>query len=114
MAKGNPNPSPATRFGSKNGNPINLGGKTVKQREAEYRAAENAAIIRDIAISGMLEALSAEPDAVKRGELARSMINSDSLRLFKDSEDRAHGTPKQSVDMNQNVTGNVTFKTVYE
>lgn len=104
MAKGNPNPSPATRFTS-SGNPA---GKTKEQRQAESRAAEIAAQLR-------LAALIRLQEKVESGELdATATISSDVLRLFKDSEDRAHGTPKQSVDMNQNVTGNVTFKTVYE
>lgn len=36
------------------------------------------------------------------------------LRLFKDSEDRAHGTPRQSVEHSgQGENGEIIFKTVY-
>jgi hypothetical protein len=36
------------------------------------------------------------------------------MRLFKDSEDRAHGTPRQSVEHSgQGENGEIIFKTVY-
>lgn len=89
---GNPNPSPETRFKPGDEWAGNGKGKTSAHRLAEVRAAENAAVIRDKALSEMLEKIAA-------GEItALEAINSDNLRLFKDSEDRAHGTPKQSVD----------------
>lgn len=88
MAKGNPNPSPATRFTS-SGNPM---GKTSAQRQAEVKAAEIAANVRLAALIRMQE-------KIDGGELdALDAVTSDNLRLFKDSEDRAHGTPKQSVE----------------
>lgn len=90
MAKGNPNPSPATRFkAGKSGNPS---GKSTKHQKAEHRAAEISAILRAAALSSLQE-------KVEAGEIsALDAINSDMLRLFRDSEDRAHGTPKQSVE----------------
>jgi hypothetical protein len=92
MARGNPNPSPDTRFGAENGNPNNLGGKTKEQRESEYKSAEMSAQIREAALSVMLE-------KVKSGDFdLEELITPANLKLFKDSEDRAHGTPKQSVD----------------
>lgn len=90
MPKGNPNPSPETRFGAENGNPINLGGKTAEQKEAEYKAAEIAAILR-------AEALTVMQEKVESGEIdILDLIDGNNLKLFKDSEDRAHGTPKQT------------------
>ncbi len=88
MAKGNPNPSPETRFTS-SGNPA---GKTSAQRQAEVQAAEISAQLRLRALIRMQEKLDS-------GELdAADVITSDNLRLFKDSEDRAHGTPKAAID----------------
>lgn len=88
----NPNPSPDTRFGAENGNPNNLGGKTKEQRESEYQAAAISAQLREHALSVMLE-------KVKSGDMdLEELITPANLKLFKDSEDRAHGTPKQAVD----------------
>lgn len=93
MPKGNPNPSPSTRFGAENGNPINLAGKTKEQREAEYEASEIAAKLR-------LKALSVMLDKVESGEMdPLEIVEPNALRLFKDSEDRAHGTPKQTSEI---------------
>lgn len=89
----NPNPSPETRFEpGKSGNP---GGKSKELKRLEMEAAEMAAKIRHAALSSMMEKLAKaseapEPDA----EAAIKLITADTLRLFKDSEDRAHGTPK--------------------
>jgi hypothetical protein len=84
----NPNPSPETRFTS-SGNPA---GKTAAQRKAEVQAAEISAQMRLRALIRMQEKLDA-------GEMdATEVITSDTLRLFKDSEDRAHGTPKATVE----------------
>lgn len=87
----NPNPSPETRFKPGDEWAGNGKGKTSEQRKAEARAAEVAALIRSKALSEMLEKIEA-------GEItATDLITSDNLRLFKDSEDRAHGTPKQAI-----------------
>ena len=84
----NPNPSPETRFTS-SGNPA---GKTAKQRQDEVKASEIAASLR-------LRALIRMQERLDNGEIeADEIVNSDALRLFKDSEDRAHGTPRQSVE----------------
>lgn len=42
------------------------------------------------------------------------LLDGDVLRLFKDSEDRAHGTPKQSVEHGGEGGGPIVFKTIYE
>ena len=101
----NPNPSPETRFTS-SGNPA---GKTAAQRKAEVQAAEIAAQLRLKALIRMQESVDAgEMDAM---ELAKDGF----LRLMKDSEDRAHGTPKATVaGAGENGEHTVLFKTVYE
>lgn len=86
----NPNPSPATRFGAPNGNRSN-GGKTAEQKRAEYAAAEKAALIREKMISSIMEKIEGGGDPLE-------FIDPATLKLLKDSEDRAHGTPQQSVD----------------
>lgn len=89
---GNPNPSPETRFkaGAEwTGSP---GGKTSEQRRMEIEAAEMSAKIRHAQLSTMLERLSNGLDPLE-------LLNGDALRLFKDSEDRAHGTPKATTEM---------------
>lgn len=86
----NPNPSPSTRFGASNGNKPN-GGKTKAQKAAEYAAAEKAALIGDKMVSSIMEKLSAGQDAL-------DFIEPATLKLLKDLQDRAHGTPKQAID----------------
>lgn len=98
--RGNPNPSPATRF--KPGQSGNPSGKSAAHQKAEHRAAEISAILRAAALSSLQE-------KVKSGEIsALDAISGDMLRLFRDSEDRAHGTPKQSVDLDASVRGVVS------
>lgn len=86
----NPNPSPETRFGAERGNEPK-GGKTSEQRRAEYQAAEHAAFIREKMLSVIKEKIDAGEDPLQ-------FIDPATLKLFKDSEDRAHGTPRQAVD----------------
>ena len=85
----NPNPSPATRF--KPGQTPNPLGKTSAQRKLEVEAGEMAARLRHMMLSRMME-------TVETNNAALDFITADHLRLLKDSEDRAHGTPKQSID----------------
>lgn len=89
---GNPNPSPETRF--QPGNPG--GGKTSEQKRLEYEAAEMSAKARHKLLSVITEKL----DALTSDEVSdlTKIMSADMLRLFKDSEDRAHGTAKQSVE----------------
>lgn len=86
----NPNPSPETRF--KPGETPNPLGKTSEQRKAEVKAAEIAAQLRLAILSRMKE-------RIERGDDVEALLTSDALRLFKDSEDRAHGTPKASTEL---------------
>jgi hypothetical protein len=86
----NPNPSPETRF--QPGNNANPGGKTKEHKRLEMEAAEMAAKLRHALLSAMTEKLS-------NGADVEQLLTSDALRLFKDSEDRAHGTPKASTEL---------------
>ena len=99
----------ATRF--KKGGVGNAKGKTSEQKKQEYRNAEAATRLR----GRMLEALEREleeadelalvaimannPDAVKKVDAAKLMINANVLKLLKDTEDRGLGTPVQSVNV---------------
>lgn len=87
---GNPNPSHDTRFGGKRGNKPN-GGKTSAQKKAEYDAAEKAALIGDKMVSSIMDKLSAGTDAL-------DFIDQATLKLLKDVQDRAHGTPSQDIN----------------
>lgn len=101
----NPNPSPETRFQpGQSGNP---GGKTQEHKRLEMEAAEMAAKLRHAMLSSMQEKLA-------RGADALELVSGDALRLFKDSEDRAHGTPKAISEITGEGGGPVVFKTVYE
>lgn len=88
MAKGNPNPSLETRF--KPGNPG--GGKTSEQKRLEYEAAEMSARIRHHALTVIAENMQMGLPPIE------GMTAADILRLMRDSEDRAHGTPKQAIE----------------
>lgn len=93
MPRGNPNPSPSTRFGAPGGP---LPGKTSEQREAEIRNAWIATEAR----TKVLQRLNARLDdpAVIDAIIDRININA----LLKDSEDRGLGAPKASVDVTTN------------
>jgi hypothetical protein len=88
----NPNPSPATRF--KPGH--DLGGKTSEQRKLDYKTAEIAAKARNRLVSIIGKVLD---DPELEDAAALKMISTDVLRLLKDSEDRAHGTPKATTEV---------------
>lgn len=90
MARGNPNPSPATRF--KPGNSGNTHGKTSAQVKKERAAAIAAADLRAAMISAMQE-------RIREGVNPLDLLTPEALRLFKDSEDRAFGTAKQSTEV---------------
>lgn len=70
----------------------NPGGKTKAQRAAEVRAAEDSAVLRAMMTKALLE-------KVKAGDDISEFIDPATLKLFKDSEDRAHGTPKTTTEM---------------
>lgn len=92
----NPNPSPETRFqAGQSGNP---GGKTAEHVRLERESAEMAARLRHAMLSSMQEKLSKITEGEEPSPDALNLLSADALRLFKDSEDRAHGTPRQSVE----------------
>jgi hypothetical protein len=99
----NPNPSPETRF--KPGQSGNPGGKTEGQRAAEIDAARISAEMRLSILSSLQEKLTS-------GEIkVEDLLDAATLKLFKDSEDRAHGTPKQAVDHTSS-DGSMSPKTI--
>lgn len=95
--KGNPNPSPETRFGA--GGNANPAGKTSAQRQAEYRknelSAQAGAMAAQIQVQ-MLEALQQHVSANPAAALAA--IATDPLKLIKDAMDREFGTAVQKID----------------
>jgi len=90
--KGNPNPSPATRFGA--GNKANPNGKTSEQKRLEYANAEAAMRIRE----RILRAAEARLVECSTDEVLDQFVEAAMLKLIKDSEDRGLGAPVQQVD----------------
>lgn len=89
----NPDPSPETRW--KPGQSGNPGGKTSAHRRAEIRAAELAAKVQLELVEALHNVLlKADGDEAKIGA-----IRADVLKLIKDAQDRAFGTPKASIDL---------------
>jgi hypothetical protein len=86
--KGNPNPSPETRFTV--GKRANPNGKTSAQKKAEMQAGEIAAQIQ-----AKLLAHLAEQDPAT---MAESLSGSDLMKLIKDAMDRQFGTATQKVE----------------
>ena len=102
----NPNPSPETRFGAKNGNPINHSGKSSAQQKAEHKSSV-------IASELMLAALSSLQEKLESGEMpAEELISAEILRYIKEAQDRAHGTPKATSDVN--MSGELILQTIIE
>ena len=84
----NPNPSPETRF--KAGVSGNPGGKTGEQLRIDREAADLAAQLRHKMLSTLAGKLEDGADPL-------DFLDTNALKLFKDSEDRAHGTPKATL-----------------
>ena len=102
MSNHNPDMSGLKPF--KKGQSGNPGGKTSAHRKAEVEAAELAAFVsRDLvaAVANVIRA--ADNDAEKLEQL-----RSDTLALLRDVQNRAHGTPKQTIE--QDVTQRTTPK----
>jgi hypothetical protein len=85
----NPNPSPETRF--KPGQSGNPSGKSAEQARRDEETANLASIFRHRLLSRVQEKLADGADPLE-------LLSADVIRVVKDSEDRAHGTPKQSVE----------------
>jgi hypothetical protein len=104
------NPSPDTSGlkpfqPGQSGNP---GGKSAETIRLEREAADIALRMR----LKWLKALEAQAEA--GDEAALGLLSSEALNLAKQSEDRAHGTPRQSVEHSgQGENGEIIFKTVY-
>ena len=98
MPKGNPNPSPETRF--KKGVSGNPSGRSKIEMKAMHKAAQISALMREAALSSL-------QDKVNKGEDPLDFIDANILKLFKDSEDRMHGTPIATVD-NKSSDGSMT------
>ncbi|MBL4766515.1 MAG: hypothetical protein JKY94_02170 [Rhodobacteraceae bacterium] len=94
----NPNPSPDTRF--KAGESANPGGKTPEQKKIENEAALMSAKLRHKMLSSMMETLENIPEGEEDAPDAMVFLNNKSLKLFKDSEDRCHGSPVQPHEHN--------------
>lgn len=75
----------------------NPGGKTAEQRKLEVEAAEMAARLRHRMLSALMETVEVGDEV--NAAAALEAIKADVLRLIKDSEDRAHGTPKATTEM---------------
>jgi len=90
----------------------NPGGKTSEQRKAEIRAGEIAAKMRLAMLEEMQAALESRDEATRRAAL--EFLNTETLRLFRDSEDRAYGTPKQAVELTGEDGGAVQLVTRVE
>lgn len=101
MPRGNPNPSPETRF--KPGQVANPTGKTAEQAARDMKTADLASQFRLKVISKVMENAEAGIDPLE-------LLTPDVIRVLKDSEDRAHGTPKQSVEHGGEGGGPVVFR----
>lgn len=84
----NPNPNPSTRF--QKGSSGNPKGKTAEAKRLEYENAQRALRIRDRFLRSLEAKLNdSDMDAVLE------MLDAQSLKLLKDSEDRGLGAPVQ-------------------
>ncbi len=73
----------------------NPGGKTSEHRKAEIKAAELAAKSR----LDLVEAFARLVQGGATDEDKWKLVDSDALRLLKESEDRGYGAPKSSMDL---------------
>lgn len=90
----NPNPSPSTRF--KPGQSGNPSGRSSEELMKLNEAARIAADLKLKALSCLQEYVNGED--INAAQILGALMSADALRLFKEVEDRAHGTPKQAVD----------------
>jgi hypothetical protein len=97
---GNPNPSPETRF--KPGQSGNPSGKSTEQALRDNATADMASKFRHALLSSVQDKLDSGVDPLE-------LLNADLRATIRDSEDRAHGTPKQQVDLDANVTARIVI-----
>ena len=93
MPKGNPNPSPQTRFGA--GNKANPNGKTAEQKRLEMQNAELAMKLRNRLLTALEGVFNENPE---KETIIGNHLKNEVLKLLKDSEDRGLGAPVQAVD----------------
>lgn len=94
--RGNPNPSPETRFQA--GQRANPNGKTSEQKRLEMQNAETAMRIRARA----LHAVEAKLSECSTEQAIAMLVEAAMLKLLKDSEDRGLGSPVQPMDHTTN------------
>jgi hypothetical protein len=89
----NPNPSPKNRF--KPGQSGNPSGRSSAELEAQTKAAAIAAKLKLKALSSLQDKV----EGLSGDEVIDLLMSPDALRMFKEVEDRAHGTPKATTEM---------------
>lgn len=92
VSSGNPDPSPDTRFGAVRGPAT---GKTKEQKKNEMRASELASKMT----VDMMEAFVSIVESATDNEAKAAVLSSDLLNLIKEANNRAHGTPKASIEV---------------
>ena len=90
----NPNPSPATRF--KPGQSGNPSGRSKVELENMNKAAKIASALTLRALSSLQERVKGNR-RLTDDELAL-LLSPEARNMIKEAQDRAHGTPKQSLD----------------
>lgn len=101
MAKGNPNPSPETRW--KPGQTGNPGGMTKEQAEKRKANRDKAFAIEEKLLAAL------EQELTENEAAALEHIRADVLRLIHTAIERVDGKPKQQID-NTSSDGSMTPK----
>lgn len=105
----NPNPSPETRFEpGKSGNPS---GRSSQELKNLNEAARIASDLKLKALSCLQEYASSKESPL---DVIQALMNADAVRLFKEVEDRAHGTPKASTELTGPNGGPIDTRLVIE
>lgn len=95
----NPNPDMSGLKPFKKGCSGNPAGKTSAQRKAEVEAAELAALVSRDLVKAVHEAIEGASN-----EEVQQQIRGDVLTLLRNVQDRAHGTPKQTIEQDTTIT----------
>ena len=107
MPRGNPNPSPATRF--KKGQSGNPAGIPKARRQLLDEAADMAAQVQHRLLEATVAMLREHPEKEGVAEL----VTSDLRQIMKELLDRAEGTAKQSLDLTSK-DGSMTPQAVFD
>lgn len=109
----NPNPSPETRF--KPGQSGNPSGRSTEEQLAHKEAARIAAELKLKALSCLQESIEPEEgEEIDLNQVLAKLMNADALRMFKEVEDRAYGTPKQTSEVSGPEGGAIPHKLTVE